>query len=114
MSDIGQWLRAEDPASQETPPSDVEMAGILRRAMREAELTPGERRPLPLHRWRLATLVAVLAASVTWWVVREKSAPVSTRAEALASVRPEPARELYFTTPDGIRVIWIFTSPASE
>jgi hypothetical protein len=58
--------------------------------------------------------VAAAAAVVVVWGLIEWKTTDAGRREALAAVQPQPARELYFTTPEGIRVIWIFRSATSE
>jgi len=115
MNDIQQWLREGDPSAHETSPSDAEMAELLVRMPRDlGGATPRAPLQSPSHRWRLATVAAACLAGVSWWGAREWYPAEAARKEALAAVSPQPARELYFTTPEGIRVIWIFRSPASE
>ena len=115
MNDIHQWLRDGDPSAHETPPSDAEMAELLvRMPLHLEDTTPGAPLQARFHRWRFATVAAACLAGVSWWGAREWYPAEAARKEALAAVSPRPARELYFTTPEGIRVIWIFRSPASE
>jgi hypothetical protein len=115
MNDIHQWLRDGDPSAYETPPSDAEMAELLVRLRRDPGAShAGVSLPSPFRRWRLATVAAAFVAVAVWGSALKWNPAEAARKEALAAVSPQPARELYFTTPEGIRVIWIFKSPSSE
>ena len=115
MNEIRNWLRAGDPALHEPAPPDGEMASILRHAARELATTKDSHSPR-LFRVRYAAAVAVTTVAVAgaWWNWHSWDSSDAARAEAIASVQAVPARELYFTTPEGVRIIWIFNPSASE
>jgi hypothetical protein len=114
MNDVHHWLREGDPGVHEPAPSDAEMAELLGRVERDAVATPWTPYFFAVRRWQMVTVVAAFIAVALWAGLHQWNRAAANRNAALAAVSPEPARELYFTTPEGIRVIWIFTSPASE
>jgi hypothetical protein len=114
MNDIRNWLQDADPARSEAGLSAHAMDAMLRQVRADIETRhPAKRAPTFTRlaagiALAICTLGGVATIGFREWNTQE------LRREALAPVRPEPVRQLYFSTPDGTRVIWIFNPSFPE
>jgi hypothetical protein len=114
MNEIGDWLQDADPARDEGTLSPHAMDAMLRQVRATIETGRSAKRAPTFS--RLAAGIALATCTLGGLAVLgfHEWKTQELRREALAPVRPEPARQLYFSTPEGTRVIWIFNPSLPE
>ena len=116
MNELRTLLRDADPAAHEPPLDAAAVAQMRDRVLRAVQERDAARRHRLLPIYAAATVAGCLA--LVWLAsdvenTRVTRAPAASEASAaVASVRPP--RQLHFSTPGGIRVIWVFDPEFEE
>jgi hypothetical protein len=111
---VRDWLTDADPVRTEGGFSQHEMDTMWRQVSADLETGHSVKRAPAFT--RLAAGIALATCTLGGLAIlgfREWKTQ-DLRRQALAPVRPEPIRQLYFSTPDGTRVIWIFNPSLPE
>ena len=99
--ELGEWLRAGDPASDGSELTRDDAARIRRRVLAETES--------PV-RFRLTPLAAVSAAAVLAVLVSlpRPQQPIATGVTVVpgVSAQPDRSQQIQFTTEGGTRILW--------
>src|SRR4051794_5307100 len=116
MSTLRDDLRRADPLTRE-PTLSVDEADALRR--RGLSFTPhAPRRRLPGRRLTVATAVVILGVAVSGLVRVAMHRPPAqlrmSRPRAGTFDAGESVRRVYFQTPSGMRVVWLFEPESGE
>jgi hypothetical protein len=111
MSTLRDDLREADPLAHEPMLSDDETAALRQRVLSFAPHTT--RRRLPGRRLTLITAVALLVvvANGLVRVAMQRRPPTQSRMSGSVDETPaagESVRRVYFQTPSGMRVVWVF------
>jgi hypothetical protein len=115
MSRLQEWLKDGDPIASEPPLSDADV-----QRMRREVIAAGQHpdRGFAVRRRALlapaAVVLAAAAIGVVSWRGESGQEPREDQPDTRATVGQPVTRQLFFETPGGTRIIWVFNPEFRE
>jgi hypothetical protein len=116
MNDLREHLRRTDPVAHEPTLSEDEAAALRQRVLSFTPHSP--RRRLPGRRLTVATALVILGVVASGFIriamSRPPAQPRVSRFLGRTLDAGESVRRVYFQTPSGMRVVWLFEPESGE